>query len=74
MRALLGSVVDGKALLDGLGVTVIFALAIVGATRAVDLRRGGHNLEATAYGALAALSALGVAAAVVFAIVVMTNK
>jgi len=79
---LLDAIVDWEALLQvvwasaaaGIGVTVVFAIALVGATRAVDMRRDGHALEATAYAALAALAAAGVAAFVVFAIVVMTDK
>ena len=78
----LAAVVDGDALLEvvwvslaaGLGVTVGFAMGIVGAARAVDLRRDGHAVESAVWGALALIAALGVAAAVVLAIVAMTNK
>jgi hypothetical protein len=82
VSALLGSAVDGKALLQvlwasfaaGIGVTVVFAIGIVGATRAMDMRRAGRAVGAGAYAALAILAAAGVAASVVFAIVVMTTK
>ena len=58
----------------GLGVTAVFALALLGTTRAVDLRRNGRFPEAVAFAALALVASAGVAAAVVFAIVVMTHK
>ena len=78
----LAAIVDGADLLEvlwvsfaaGLGVTTVFAIGIVGATRTADMRRDGHVGGAVAYGALAVLAALGVVAAVVFAIVVMANK
>lgn len=58
----------------GIGVTMLFALTLLGATRAVDLRRNGRTAAASAYGALMAVAGTGVAAAVVFGIVVMTQK
>ena len=82
MRALLATVVDGGDLLrvvwvsiaSGLGVTTVFAIAIVGTSRALDLRRDGRPIEAAAYGAIGVLALAGVAAAVVFAIIVMAHK
>ena len=82
MSAVFASVVDGKALLQviwvsiaaGIGVTVVFAIGLVGATRAVDLSRDGHMAEAALYAALAVVATAAVLLAVVFAIVVMTNK
>ncbi len=75
-------VIDWNALLDvlwasflgGVGVTAAFALAILGATRAVYLRRDGHVLAAGAYGALMVIAGVAVVAAVVFGVVVMTAK
>jgi Na+/melibiose symporter-like transporter len=82
VSAQLASVVDGKALLQvlwvsfaaGLGVTTVFAIGIVGATRTADMRRDGRTAEAIVYGAVALLATAGVAAAVVLAIVVMAHK
>ena len=37
------------SLVAGLGVTFAFSLALVGATRAVDLRRDGHTGAASVY-------------------------
>jgi hypothetical protein len=75
-------VVDWGALLEvvwtslvgGIGVTAIFAVAILGATRAIDLRQNGHGAAAGAYGVLTGVALLAVAAAVVFGIIVMTQK
>ncbi len=74
MRALteLGAVVDGHALVQvlwtstvaALAVTVAFAIAIHGATRAMDRRREGRIAEATAFGVAAGLGLAVVAGAV----------
>ena len=80
--ALIGSIVDGDALLDvlwisalaGVGVTAAFGFAILGATRAVDAGRSGRPVEAALYGALGAAALGAVVAAVVFGIVVMVRK
>jgi hypothetical protein len=62
------------ALVAGIGVTVIFSVAIWGAARFIDLgqesRRGAAGLAA-AVGGLALLTVL---AAVVIGVVVMTSK
>ncbi len=62
------------SLLGGIGVTAIFAVAILGATRAVDLRRAGSAVGAGAYGVLTVAALAAVALAVVLGIVVMTSK
>jgi hypothetical protein len=80
--SLAGSIVDGDALLDvvwtsllaGIGVTAIFSVAILGGTRAADASRAGRPAAAGLFGALAVAALAGVAAAVVFGIVVMTQK
>jgi hypothetical protein len=71
--AALGQVVV-TSLAAGVGITAMFALAILGATRAVDVRRDGHAAAALAYGALMAVAFAVVVAAVVAGIVVMTQK
>lgn len=76
------AVVDWGAVLEvvwtslagGIGITAAFAMVILGATRAVDLRRDGHAVAAGAYAALMALGFATVVAAVVFGIVVMTQR
>ena len=76
------SVIDWAALLNvlwasllgGVGVTGIFSLALLGATRAGDLRRDGRVAAATAYAVLTAVAGVMVLAALVFGVVVMTSK
>jgi hypothetical protein len=77
----IATIVDWHALLQvilasliaGIGATVAFSLAILGATRFADLRRD-ENPAAWGYGALA-LAGLGATlAAVLFGIYVMTSK
>lgn len=52
------------SLVAGLGVTVIFALAIVGATRARDAHRNGQAAATLAWAGLSVAALTGVAAAV----------
>jgi hypothetical protein len=62
------------SLLTGIGVTGIFAIAIYGATRAVDLSRDRRAVEAGMFAAVAVAALVAVGAAVVFGIVAMTDK
>jgi hypothetical protein len=62
------------ALLGGVGVTAAFAVTILGATRAGDLRRSGNGAAATAYGVLMFVAMAIVLASIVFAIVIMQQK
>ena len=79
---MLASIVDTHALLEvlwtatlaGLGVTAIFAVAIVGTTRAFDMSREGRPVEAAAFGLLGVVALAAVAAAIAFGIVVMIQK
>jgi hypothetical protein len=58
----------------GVGVTAAYAMAMLGATRAVDHGREGRVIGAAAYGVLGAVAAAIVAASIVFGIVAMTDK
>ena len=79
---MLAAIVDVESLLKvvaasfagGVGVTVAFSLAIVGATRMTDLRRDGRAVEAGAYGALMVVGLVVSVAALAFGIIVMTTK
>jgi len=79
---ILGSVIDwetlGKvalaSLLAGVGVTLAFSLAIVGATRMAEMRRNGRGIEAGAYATLMIVALAVSAAAVAFGVIVMTTK
>jgi hypothetical protein len=76
------ALVDTEALLDtvaaaavaGVGITLIFSLAIYGATRFVDLSRDERFVAAGAAAALAMLSLVAFIAAVTIGIIVMADK
>jgi hypothetical protein len=79
---MLATIVDTEALLKtvvaafiaGVGVTLIFSLAILGASRSVDLSRDGRSPAAIAFGALAVVALLAALVAVAVGIMVMTRK
>lgn len=79
---MIASVIETKELVEtvvasliaGIGVTVAFSIVIFGITRSADMVREERPLLATAAGGLAALAGLVVIAAIVFGIVVMTQK
>jgi len=62
------------SLLAGIGVTAIFSVGVLGASRAVEARRAGQGGSAGAYAVLTLIAFVVVAAAMVFGIVVMTQK
>jgi hypothetical protein len=62
------------SILIGTGVTAVFAIAIYGATRAVDLTRDGRAAVAGLFAIVAVAALLAVGAAVIFGIVAMTEK
>jgi hypothetical protein len=78
----LATVVEWGALLKtvvgafsaGVGVTLVFSVAIFGAARFADLSRDGRPVGAAAYFALSIVALAAVAAAVAIGIIVMTTK
>jgi hypothetical protein len=62
------------AAVAGIGVTVIFSMAIWGVARFVDLSQEDRPVAAAAAAGVAALALLAVAAAIVVGVVVMTSK
>jgi hypothetical protein len=62
------------SVIGGIGVTVVFSIAIWGAARFVDLTRGERHLAAAGAAAVGALALLVTAASVVLAIIVMTSN
>jgi hypothetical protein len=62
------------SIVTGIGVTGVFAIAIYGATRAVDLSRDGRAAEAGMFAAVAIAALVVVGGAVIFGIVAMTDK
>jgi hypothetical protein len=60
--------------LAGVGVSVAFAVAILGTTRAVDRRRDGRTAEAGLFAVVGAVALAAVAAAIALGIVAMISK
>jgi hypothetical protein len=63
-----------SALVGGVGITAVYALALYGGTRFLDFRREGRVAAGWAFGAVALVALAGFAAAVAYGIVVMANK
>lgn len=78
----LATVVDTKALWEtvvaafvfGVGTTTIFSIALLGFARSAEATRSGRSAEALFFGVLAAAGLIATTAAVVLAVVVMTQK
>jgi hypothetical protein len=70
--ALLKAVV--AAFIAGVGVTFIFSLAILGASRFVDRTRDGRPAAAIAFGTLGVVALVAALAVVTLGIIVMTRK
>jgi hypothetical protein len=63
------------SLIAGIGITTAFSLVVLGTGRSAEARRSGRTGASVAYGLLAAVFLILVAASFVFAIEVMlTNK
>ena len=79
---MLATIVDTQALLKtiaasfiaGVGVTMIFSIAILGASRFADMNRDRRSAAAVAFGLLGVVALLAAGAAVVLGIIVMTRK
>jgi hypothetical protein len=79
---MLATIVDTQALLKtiaasfvaGVGVTLIFSIAILGASRFADLNRDRRPTAAIAFGLLGLVALAAAGAAVVVGIIVMTRK
>jgi hypothetical protein len=62
------------ATVSGVGVTIVFSMAVLGATRSTDMRRNERPGQAALYGALALLAFACTLGAVVYAITLITTK
>jgi hypothetical protein len=79
---IVAKIIDGHAAWEavwtaavaGVGVTIVFSLAVLGVTRSNDLRRDDRPVEATFYGSLGLLGFAATIAAIVYAITVITTK
>jgi hypothetical protein len=70
--ALLKTVVG--AFVSGVGVVLIFSVAILGAARFAEMNRDGRLAAASLFGALTVVALAAVGAAVAIGIIVMTAK
>lgn len=62
------------AAVAGVGISVVFSLAVLGATRTADMRRADRPAQAAFYGVVALAAVAATLAAVVYAITVITTK
>jgi hypothetical protein len=62
------------ALVAGVGITLLFSLAILGIVRVVELGRDGRTGAASAFATLAAIALAACLGAVVLGVIVMTQK
>jgi hypothetical protein len=62
------------AFVAGVGTTIVFSLAILGAARLSEASREGHRLRAVMFGTLMVGGLLATAAAAVIGVIVMTTK
>jgi hypothetical protein len=79
---MLAEIIDGHAAwqavwtaaVAGIGVTVVFSLAVLGATRSTDLRRDDRPAESVLFALLAVAGLAATIGAVVYAITLITTK
>jgi hypothetical protein len=79
---ILAEIIDGQAAwqaiwtaaVAGVGVTLVFSLAVLGATRSTDLRRADRPAQAAMFGVLAVLGLAATIGTVVYAITLITTK
>jgi hypothetical protein len=62
------------SLVAGMGLTVAFSIAVLGAVRFQELRRAGQPWAAAAFGALGAVGLLVVLAGIVVGLAIMLEK
>jgi hypothetical protein len=62
------------AAVAGVGISIVFSLAVLGATRSTDLRRDDRDGQAMVYGVLALVAFAATIGAVVYAITLITTK
>jgi hypothetical protein len=71
--AALGKVI-AASLIAGIGLTMIYSLAILGTARFADMRRAGRPVEAGLFALLGAAALFACVVAIVVGIVIMTQK
>ena len=63
-----------SSLLAGIGVTLVFSMAIFGAARAIEAGRDGRPAEAAIFGVVGAVALVAVLGGVVLGVIVMLQK
>ncbi len=63
-----------SALIAGVGIAIVFSLAILGAVRSSDRRRAGRSTAATGYALVAACALVVSAAVVVYGLILVGHK
>jgi hypothetical protein len=79
---LIGAIVDTEALaqvvlyalIAGVGITLVFAVAVYGATRSTDMRRAGSRTAATLFAIVGATGAAATLAALAYGVYLITQK
>lgn len=71
--ATIGKVVLAS-IVAGIGVTAAFSIAVLGATRWVEMRRDGRSVESSMFAVVGILGAAVCVAAIVGGIIVMSSK
>jgi uncharacterized membrane protein len=62
------------AAVAGVAVSLVFSLAVLGATRSTDMRRDDRTVQATLYAGLALLGVAATIGAIVYAVTLITTK
>ena len=79
---MIATIVDAKALwqtvavafVAGVGTTIVFSLAILGAARFAEHEREGRRLQASLFGALTVIGLLATCTAIAGGVIVMATK
>ena len=79
---MIATIVDTKALWEtvvaafvaGVGTTIVFSLAILGAARFAEANREDQRFSAAMFAALTVIGLLATAAAIIVGVIVMTSK
>jgi len=62
------------AAVSGVGITIVFSLAVLGATRTADMRRDNRPAQAALYGFVGLAAVAATLGAVIYAITLITTK
>jgi uncharacterized membrane protein YhaH (DUF805 family) len=79
---ILAEIIDGGALwqtvwtaaVAGVGISVVYSIAVLGSSRSLDMRREGRASARAWYALLALVGAAGTIAAIMMGIILITTK